>query len=154
MLSNFPVWLFDTDKGEPPRWPTFGMLLVEGDPQVTVAQRIERPDSGSIIDFVKALASTMMEAHDRLYLEKATFVRTVPIRTLGVSTTEFGITRERVEALYESGRKAAFEFLDRWDFEAYKAEYRSGKEHSRREELATRPAEPRSAPPSGARAPA
>ena len=149
MLSNFPVWLFDTTKGEPPRWPTFGMLLVEADPKVPVAHRVEARDSGSIIDYVKALASTMMEAHDRLYLEKATFVRTIPIPTLGVSTTEFEITPERVRALYESGRRAAFDFLDRWDFEAYKAEYRSGREHSRREELATRPAAPLSAPPSG-----
>ena len=90
----------------------------------------------------------MMEAHDRLYLEKATFVRTIPIPTLGVSTTEFDITPDRIRALYESGRRAAFDFLDHWDFEAYKAEYRSGKEHSRREEIATRPVELRSAPPS------
>ena len=149
MLSNFPVWLFDASKGEPPRWPTFGMLLVEADPKVPVAHRVEARESGSIIDYVKALASTMMEAHDRLYLEKATFVRTIPIPTLGVSTTEFEITPERIRALYESGRRAAFDFLDRWDFEAYKAEYRSGREHSRREELATRPAAPLSAPPSG-----
>jgi NTE family protein len=154
MLSNFPVWLFDADKGEPPRWPTFGMLLVEGDPKVPVAHRVEGRQSGSIIDYIKALASTMMEAHDRLYLEKATFVRTIPIPTLGVSTTEFDITPERVRAIYESGRKAAFDFLDRWDFDAYKAEYRAGKDHSRREELATRPAEPLSAPPSGGLAPA
>jgi NTE family protein len=154
MLSNFPVWLFDATKGEPPRWPTFGMLLVEGDPKVPVSHRVEGRQSGSIIDYIKALASTMMEAHDRLYLEKATFVRTIPIPTLGVSTTEFDITPERVRAIYESGRKAAFDFLDRWDFEAYKAEYRSGKDHSRREELATRPAEPLSAPPSGGLAPA
>ena len=154
MLSNFPVWLFDATKGEPPRWPTFGMLLVEADPKVPVSHRVEGPQSGSIIDYIKALASTMMEAHDRLYLEKSTFVRTIPIPTVGVSTTEFDITPERVRAIYESGRKAAFDFLDRWDFEAYKAEYRSGKEHSRREEIATRPAEPRSAPPSRAPAPA
>jgi NTE family protein len=154
MLSNFPVWLFDADKGEPPRWPTFGMRLVEADPKVPVSHRVEGRQSGSIIDYVKALASTMMEAHDRLYLEKATFVRTIPIPTLGVSTTEFDITPPRVRAIYESGRKAAFDFLDRWDFEAYKAEYRSGKEHSRREELATRPAEPLSAPPSPGLAPA
>jgi len=154
MLSNFPVWLFDAEKGEPPRWPTFGMLLVEDDPKVPVAHRVEGRQSGSIIDYIKALASTMMEAHDRLYLEKATFVRTIPIPTLGVSTTEFDITPARVRAIYESGRRAAFDFLDRWDFEAYKAEYRAGKDHSRREELATRPAEPLSAPPSGGLAPA
>jgi NTE family protein len=154
MLSNFPVWLFDTNTGEPPRWPTFGMLLVEGDPKVPLAARVEARDSGSIIDYIKALASTMMEAHDRMYLEKATFVRTIPIPTLGVSTTEFDITPERVRALYESGRKAAFDFLERWDFEAYKAEYRSGKEHSRTEELATRTVAPLSAPPSAGLAPA
>jgi NTE family protein len=154
MLSNFPVWLFDATKGEPPRWPTFGMLLVEGDPKVPVSHRVEGRQSGSIIDYIKALASTMMEAHDRLYLEKATFVRTIPIPTLGVGTTEFGITRPRVEALYESGRTAAFGFVDRWDFDAYVAEYRSGKEHSRSEELATRQVPPRSTPPSGAPAPA
>ena len=152
MLSNFPVWLFDAQKGEPPRWPTFGMLLVEGDPKVPVGHRVEGEEHGvvrgSVVDYVKALASTMMEAHDRLYLEKATFVRTIPIPTVGVSTTEFDITPDRVRAIYESGRKAAVDFLGRWDFEAYKAEFRSGKEHSRREELATRPAEPRSAPPS------
>ena len=111
MLSNFPVWLFDAKKGEPPRWPTFGMLLVEADPKVPVAHRVEATEHGvvrgSVVDYIKALASTMMEAHDRLYLEKATFVRTIPIPTLGVSTTEFDITPERVRALYESGRKAA-----------------------------------------------
>ena len=155
MLSNFPVWLFDARTGEPPRWPTFGLLLVEGDPKVAIGHRIEGAgESGSVVDFVKALASTMMEAHDRLYLEKSTFVRTIPIPTIGVGTTEFDITRERVRALYLSGHRAALEFLDRWDFEAYKAEYRSGKEHSRREELATSPAAPRSAPPSDAPAPA
>ena len=158
MLSNFPVWLFDAQKGEPPRWPTFGLLLVEGDPKVPVARRVEAEEHGAVrgtvVDYIKALASTMMEAHDRLYLEKATFVRTVPIPTVGVGTTEFDITPDRVQAIYGSGRKAAFGFLDRWDFEAYKAEYRSGKEHSRSDEIATRPAEPRSAPPSGDPAPA
>jgi NTE family protein len=135
MLSNFPVWLFDTTKGEPPRWPTFGMLLVEADPKVPVAHRVEARESGSIIDYVKALASTMMEAHDRLYLEKATFVRTIPIPTLGVGTTEFDLSKERALALYDSGRWAAEKFLDNWDFEAYIAEFRTGKKHSRREAL-------------------
>ena len=33
---------------------------------------------------------------------------------------------ERALALYESGRRAAADFLDRWDFEAYVAQFRSG----------------------------
>ncbi len=133
MLSNFPVWLFDAE-GHDPRWPTFGLMLVAADPRTVVAPA---PDHGvgrfSALGYVKALASTMMEAHDRLYLEAATFARTIPIPTLGVGTTEFGIRPERVKALYASGHMAATDFLARWDFDAYIEEFRRGKDHSRRE---------------------
>ena len=138
MLSNFPVWLFDCDDGEPPEWPTFGLLLVEPKPQVPVGARLPQPrmtGSGprAVVEYVKALAQTMMEAHDRMYVEQASFARTIAIPTLGVGTTEFELPRERALALYDSGRWAAERFLDEWDFDAYVAEFRSGKEHSRRE---------------------
>jgi hypothetical protein len=90
---------------------------------------------GSLLDYIKSIAHTLLEAHDRLYIEKANYARTIAIPTLGVTTTEFGITRDRVDALYESGHAAATSFLDRWDFAAYIAEFRRGKEHSRRDEL-------------------
>lgn len=138
MLSNFPVWLFDRE-GRDPRWPTFGLLLVEPDPKVPIGHRLAGDEHGvkrgSLLDYFKSLASTMMEAHDRLYLEKATYARTIPIPTLGVGTTEFDITPERVRALYDSGHRAASEFLDHWDFAAYIEEFRRGKEHSRRQDL-------------------
>ena len=90
---------------------------------------------GAVIDYVKSLAQTMMEAHDRLYVEQSNYARTIPIPTLGVGTTEFDLSKERALALYDSGRWAAEKFLDKWDFDAYIAEFRSGKEHSRREAL-------------------
>jgi NTE family protein len=136
MLSNFPVWLFDCH-GRDPKWPTFGLKLVEPDPKVPIGHRIAKDahetDRGSLVDFVKSLALTMMAAHDRLYLEQATYARTIAIPTLGVGTTEFEIERPRIEALYESGRKAASDFLGRWDFQAYIEEYRRGREHHRRD---------------------
>ena len=85
------------------------------------------------MDFVKSLAMTMMAAHDRLYIEQATYARTIAIPTLGVGTTEFGIRPERVQELYGSGRAAAGDFLDRWDFDAYIEKYRRDRDHSRRE---------------------
>jgi NTE family protein len=137
MLSNFPVWLFDA-KGREPRWPTFGLMLVEPDPKVPLGHRIGGEDHGvprgSLIDYLKSLASTMMAAHDRLYLENATFARTVPIPTLGVGTTEFDIAPDRVRSLYESGHGAALSFLDDWDFEAYIEEFRRGGEPAGRRE--------------------
>jgi NTE family protein len=138
MLSNFPVWLFDCPDGDVPEWPTFGLLLVEPKPRTPIGARLPAPrmtgkGPGAVIDYIKALAQTMMEAHDRLYVEQANYARTIPIPTLGVGTTEFDLSRERALALYDSGRWAAEKFLDSWDFDAYIAEFRTGKEHSRRE---------------------
>lgn len=140
MLSNYPVWLFDCDDGTPPDWPTFGMLLVEPEPRVPIGARLPKPKlagsgAAAVLDYVKALAQTMMEAHDRLYVEQASYARTIPIPTLGVGTTEFDLSKERALALFDSGRSAAEKFLDKWDFDAYVAEFRTGKVHSRREAL-------------------
>jgi NTE family protein len=134
MLSNFPVWLFDCE-GRDPRWPTFGLMLVEPEPKKPIGHRIatEAGEGGrpNLIDFMKSLALTMMAAHDRLYLEQATYARTITIPTLGVGTTEFDITPERVRALYESGHKAASRFLDGFDFQKYIEEYRRGRDSPR-----------------------
>lgn len=140
MLSNYPVWLFDCDDASPPDWPTFGMLLVEPKPRIPIGARLPKAKiagsgAGAVLDYVKALAQTMMEAHDRMYVEQASYARTIPIPTLGVGTTEFDLSKERAVALFDSGRWAAEKFLDKWDFDAYIAEFRTGKEHSRRDAL-------------------
>ena len=142
MLSNFPVWLFDCADGEVPEWPTFGMLLVEPSHRKSVAERLPDPEktrhgAKGVAAFVAALAHTMMEFHDRMYVEKAEFARTIPIDTLGVGTTEFDLPRERALKLYDSGRASAEAFLATWDFDAYIEKFRSGKKVAgRRDELA------------------
>ena len=141
MLSNFPVWLFDCEDQEVPDWPTFGLMLVEPDPKTPIGERIPKPESAprgvqGLVALISGMVHTMMEAHDRLYLEKAQYARTISIPTLGVHTTEFDITPERTQALYESGRSAAEKFLETWNFEAYVQEFRTGKTHSRRAEIA------------------
>lgn len=136
MLSNFPVWLFDSD--DEPEWPTFGLLLVEPEPEKSVSVRLTKErDRGvsAVVDYVKAMAQTMMEAHDRMYVQQAQWARTIGIPTLGVGTTEFEITTERALALYESGRSATEKFLETWDFDAYVQVFRSDKDVPRRAEL-------------------
>jgi NTE family protein len=137
VLSNFPVWLFDTD-GEPP-WPTFGLLLVEPDPTTPVSARLEPLHHSTgvkgLVDYAKSLVQTMMEAHDRMYVETANYARTISIPTCGVRTTEFDLTKERAEKLRQSGREAATKFLAEWDFEAYKAAFRVGRDKPSRHEL-------------------
>lgn len=119
LLSNFPVWLFDAEGGIPD-WSTFGFKLVE--PEEGAPHRVRGP-----VSLLAALFSTMMEAHDARYIEDAQFVRTIPIPTLGVGTTEFDISREKSEALYQSGREAAEKFFATWNFADYVDKYRRGK---------------------------
>ncbi len=117
VLSNFPVWLFDS-KGGQPEWPTIGFKLVE--PEEASPHRISGP-----ISMLTALFSTMTEAHDARYIKDNDFVRTIAIPTRGVKTTDFNITPDRSEALYQSGRQAAEKFFSQWDFGQYVSQYRS-----------------------------
>jgi len=119
LLSNFPVWLFDT-AGSIPEWPTFGFKLVE--PEEGTPHQVRGP-----ISLLTALFSTMTQAHDARYIKDADFVRTIPIPTLDVRTTDFDLSREKSEALYQSGRQAAERFFDTWDFAKYVDKYRRGK---------------------------
>lgn len=91
-----------------------------------------------MVEYIKSLIHTMLEAHDRFYLEQDVYVRTIAIPTLGIQTTEFDLSPERAEEVYESGRTAAEQFLATWNFAGYIDEYRRGKEHSRRQEIAER----------------
>lgn len=50
---------------------------------------------------------------------------------------EFGISNQRKQALYDSGREAAEKFLSTWDFDAYLAAFRSGRTQSRTDEITT-----------------
>jgi NTE family protein len=118
ILSNFPVWLFDSN-GEP-EWPTFGFKLVE--PGEGSPHKIGGP-----ISLLAALFSTMSEAHDARYIEDSDFVRTIAIPTLDVKTTEFDLSQEKSEALYQSGREAAEKFFSSWNFEKYVDKYRKDK---------------------------
>jgi NTE family protein len=137
LLSNYPVWLFDPPSGEP-RLPTFGMLLGAPSQQDPVmphppAGRAQPNGMPSPADFVKAITDTMMQAHDRLYVEQANFVRTIAIPVCGITTTQFDITPEQTLELFNSGRQAAKSFLATWDFEKYKAKFRTGAPPGRRQ---------------------
>ncbi|MFZ5634242.1 MAG: patatin-like phospholipase family protein [Bacillota bacterium] len=111
ILSNFPVWLFDSV--EEPQWPTLGFRLVEpgeGDPR----------EINNILDFLAAIVGTMIEAHDERHIQDFNFKRTIAIPTMGVKTTEFNITPERKEMLFMSGYNAAKKFFEGYSEEKYK----------------------------------
>jgi NTE family protein len=121
MVSNFPVWLFDSD--DDPLWPTFGLRLVakpNAPPRASAKPaRITNP-----LTLLLAIIQTATSAHDRRYIEMNDFARAVMIDTLGISATDFDLTTEEKERLYFSGVRAAEKFLKHWSFEQYKSLYR------------------------------
>jgi NTE family protein len=131
LLSNFPVELFDSDGV--PEWPTFGIKLVQSD-QANSAPMVRHPIHGPFSELA-ALFFTAQEAHDAYYLKNDKFVRTTPVDTLDIAATDFNLKPEQKEGLYQSGVKAAKNFIANWDFEKYKAMYRSGQPVPSRSEL-------------------
>ncbi|HEU5345805.1 MAG TPA: patatin-like phospholipase family protein [Ktedonobacterales bacterium] len=121
LLSNFPVELFDAPGI--PEWPTFGFKL-EVNATTDVAKFTRHPVHG-IVSLLEALFHTALEAHDAYYLKSAKFVRTIAIDTSGVNGTDFNLSADQKNALYEAGQAAAREFLSHWDFARYVTEYRS-----------------------------
>jgi NTE family protein len=96
MLSNFPVWLFDA---EAPSWPTIGVRFIEDDPRAPLATSRVRGGLFKLVDYARSLVETMMEAHDRFYIEETDFHRTIVIDSLSVKTTEFDLSGERARAV-------------------------------------------------------
>ncbi|QQE72915.1 patatin-like phospholipase family protein [Brevibacillus composti] len=111
LLSNYPVWLFDVPGI--PRWPTIGFRLHDNKVD-REAYRIR-----GLFSFTRQLVVTMLDAHDRLHVDRAHAVRTVFVNTLGVRTTQFQLSPDIRRRLYESGVLAATHFLEQWNFEQY-----------------------------------
>lgn len=139
MLSNFPVWVFDSKEREE---RTIGLMLVESTPRRGIARG--STDMASlglrsipIVDHAIALVETMVQAHDRLYIEQSDFARTIAIETLGVRTTDFGLPVEKRERLYRAGRQAAERFLRSYVPESHDAAFQAGGRRSRRDAVRT-----------------
>jgi NTE family protein len=108
LLSNFPVWLFDSPK---PKRPTWGFRLhggadiEEGLPYRTLPRPLWQ------VPLMKAMFFSAMEAWDRRLLGQATATRSVSIPTRDVATTDFGLTRKRADDLYRWGYEEGRRFF-------------------------------------------
>jgi NTE family protein len=127
VLSNFPVDSLDRTDGKPPRWPTFGITvmprLAEGVDQAFPALRPLRFLKQSAL--LESLFTTMLVGHDQAHLSLPwVSTRTIPVASTDVSVLDFGVSRGRLEELYERGYAAAQLFLSTWDWPAYLDRFR------------------------------
>ncbi|WP_411334850.1 patatin-like phospholipase family protein [Metabacillus indicus] len=111
LLSNFPIWLFDSK--EEPRFPTFGFRFIKE--EIKAGAVIPTP-----VHLFKNMFKTMLQAHDLRHLTEETKGRTVQIPTGGITATDFDLNKDEIEFLYQSGYSSAQQFLKSFDFEKYK----------------------------------
>lgn len=122
MLSNFPVDIFDRDDGKPPRWPTFGIKLSSRPDALcdTFPKDVDGPTELS-----RAMIGTLCSFRDAMHVDKAAVQeRTIFVDTLGVKATDFDLDQDTQSRLYDSGVRAAEQFLEGWDFDEYKRTHR------------------------------
>lgn len=122
LLSNFPLFLFD-EEGQAPDRPTLGFRLVDPEPPHLLTHSGPLTATNRPIEVIRALINTMLNAHDKLYMDDHTYVRTISIPVDGIKATQFDLSKEQAEKLYQNGRDAAKKFFSTWDFEAYKVTY-------------------------------
>src|SRR5205814_10658594 len=118
LLSNFPVWLFDATS-RPPARPTWGFRLHGGvDPD-------EQPPYRPIpmpfwrLKLFRAMFEAATGAWDARQLSDDTSARSVSIPTGTISTTDFGLTQQQADWLFENGRRRAQEFFASSDTQHY-----------------------------------
>ncbi|MGG1515277.1 patatin-like phospholipase family protein [Paenibacillus oryzisoli] len=117
LLSNFPLWIFDSEATSRDKaLPVIGFQLVGKNE--TPVHTIRGP-----VTMLEALFSTMLSAHDERYIEQKNRFRTVKIPTLGISNTQFNLSKELSMSLYESGYKASEAYFAHWSAEMYEQNY-------------------------------
>jgi NTE family protein len=127
LISNYPIDAFDRTDGMPPRWPTFGVTLLRqlpaGSTKVVPALRALRLVPS--FHFLESVVTTGLVGRDQGYLAQPWVqARSIEVDTFGVGPFDFTIGPEDVDRLYESGRRAATEFLEDWSFQSYVDRYR------------------------------
>lgn len=115
LLSNYPVWIFDDSEAVTER-PTFGFRFTDEKEPVRCPAC---PAQSNIVDYLKAIVSTCLDAIDHSHVTEGDYERTIRISTAvgngeerhKINAVDFDISREDSMALFENGQRAARQFL-------------------------------------------
>lgn len=96
---------------------TLGFRLDSAEEIAMFRDQAEPPRApiNDFFDFAWSLVETLLESQNHRHLHDDDWQRTIYINTLGVKTTEFGITPEKKSALIKSGRQCTEKYFQWYD---------------------------------------
>jgi NTE family protein len=107
LLDNFPVDVFDREDGAPARWPTIGIKLSAKQTSIGTGRGTDSVASEAI-----ACLQTVLDNAGRYYVPPDKAARTIFVDNAGIKATDFGITPEQQQTLFENGQNAAHVWLN------------------------------------------
>jgi NTE family protein len=106
LLDNFPVDAFDRADGAPARWPTIGIKLSAKQTRIGAGHGTDSVASEAI-----ACLETVLDNAGRYYVPPDKAARTIFVDNAEIKATDFGITTEQQQTLFENGQNAARDWL-------------------------------------------
>jgi NTE family protein len=106
LLANFPIRAFDRADGGPPRWPTIGVKLSKFQTEFAATKA-----TTSSYDVLRHIAKTLTGEWDSHSIDEATAARIIFVDHMGLTATDFDLTKAQQDALFLNGVSAATTFM-------------------------------------------
>ena len=106
LLSNFPVEVFDRGDGQPERWRTIGVKLSARQTAFPPPQPVR-----NILEELRGCLKALLANADRYYVDPAKAARTIFVDAGAVKATDFHLTPDQRQMLFQNGQRAAQEYL-------------------------------------------
>lgn len=108
LLRSYPIEIFDRDDGLPSRWPTLGIRLSSPSDDQELAKPITGPISMILSLVYTTVDSTQVRhVHDPVNVERSIFAK-----PRGIKWTDFELTPDQQQHLYDSGYAAGRKWLE------------------------------------------
>ena len=102
MLDNYPVDVFDRTDGAAARWPTIGIKLSARQTSISGGHGTDNVAAEAI-----ACLETVLDNAGRYYITPDKAARTIFVDNAGIKATDFNLTPDQRQKLYEKGQQAA-----------------------------------------------
>lgn len=109
LLRSYPIEIFDRDDGQPSRWPTIGVRLSSPWNE----QALAKPVTGPISLISSLIYTTVDSTQVRHVSDPINVERSIFAKPKGVRWTDFDLTPEQKQSLFESGYEAGKKWLAR-----------------------------------------